>query len=135
MSTASDELYDALAEVPARVDRIMHLRTMVIDASASDALDYLFDGMSEGELKELLPQVTEDEDINAFLEGELDLVQDVIRELKLFGFIVQISTPVVNKSGSYSWGYTTSASFYADTYEDALRAGLAWAKKTHEERV
>lgn len=129
-----DELYDALAEVPARVDRIVHLRTMVIDWGMSDVVDDLFDGMEEDELRVLLPQVTEAEDVNAFLDGDVNHIQDVIHKLKIFGFVVQLSTPIVNKSGGYSWGYTTGASFYADTYEDALRAGLAWARKAHEEK-
>lgn len=131
--TTTPNIYEALAAVPARVDRIIHLRTMVIDGSASDALDDLCDRMDENELKRLLPPLKDAEDITAFLDGDMGPVGDAVKELQLFGFIIQISTPVVNATGGYSWGYTTGAYFYADTYEDALKAGVVWATQIHEE--
>ena len=82
---------------------------------------------------ELLPNVPED-DLQSFLDGDMDDIGMLIDDHKLFGFLVRFDTPIVNKHGGYSWGYYTSKLVYADTFDGAVRAGLAWATAEHQKR-
>ena len=127
------ELHAELMDVPARVGLILHLRTMVVDGSADTVVEDLFEDMEEDELRKLWPDLPED-DLQSFLDGDMDDIGMLIDDHKLFGFLVRISTPLVNKYGGYSWGYYTSKLIYADTFDDAVRAGLAWATAEHEKR-
>ena len=127
------ELHAELMDVPARVGLILHLRTMVVDGSADTVVEDLFEDMEEDVLRKLWPNVPED-DLQSFLDGDMDDIGMLIDDHKLFGFLVRFETPVVNKNGGYSWGYYTSKLIYADTFDDAVRAGLAWATAEHEKR-
>ena len=133
MSVKAEKLHAKLMDVPARVDLIVHLRTMVVDGSADTVVEDLFEDMEEDVLRKLWPNVPED-DLQSFLDGDMDDIGMLIDDHKLFGFLVRISTPLVNKYGGYSWGYYTSKLVYADTFDGAVRAGLAWATAEHQKR-
>lgn len=72
----------------------------------------------------------------AALGGEpddaLETFGDLLMNRQLLGFAVQFVTPVMTRckrSWSWSWGYTQSTWVYADSYEQAWRLGIAWAKQ------
>lgn len=127
------ELHAALMDVPARVGLILHLRTMVVDGSADTVVEDLFEGMEEDEIRKLWPSLPAS-DIQSFLDCDLDDVEMLIEEHKLFGFLVSFETPIVDKHGSYSWGCYTTKLVYADTFDNAVRDGLAWATAEHQKR-
>lgn len=124
------DLYVAMSEVPARVGLILHLRSMVVDDTCPAEVEDLFDDLDDADVRALWPDMPKDER-DAFTRGDMLGVEMVIDERKIFGFIVRVDTPVVDKHGDYSWGWYTHRLFYADTFDDALRAGLAWAQKEH----
>jgi hypothetical protein len=65
-------------------------------------------------------------------DDEMDVLTDRLRRKGLFGFIVQIRTPVptsFSDSGfGYSWGCSRHTLIYGETFEDAVKQGAAWAE-------
>jgi len=127
------ELYAKLMDVPACVGAVVHLRTAIVDGNRSDAVEKLLEDIEDDKLVALWPNMP-DEAREAFAALEWDEMEAWIDDLDLFGFLVQIETPVVDKHGSYSWGHYTSKLFYAATFDEAVAAGLAWATTEHEKR-
>lgn len=129
--TEPTKLYDDLMGIPARVGLIFHLRTMVVDGACPMELEDLLEGMDVKDVRSIWPDMTAD-DVAALLGGDVDLIEEVVDRLSLNGFLVRVETPIVKKN-SYSWGCYTHKLIYADTFDDALRAGIAWATAKHEE--
>jgi hypothetical protein len=127
----SAELYAALRPVPARVGAIVHLRTAIVDGSRSDAVEDLLEHVEREEIAALWPSMSEDAR-EAFYDLDQDAMEAWIEELGLVGFLIRVETPIVDKRGGYSWGCYTTKLFYADTYDEAVTAGLAWAKDEHQ---
>lgn len=127
------ELYADLMDVPARVGTVVHLRTAIVDGRRSDAVEELLEDIDDDKLVALWPNMPA-EAREAFSDLEWDEMEAWIDDLKLFGFLVQVETPIVNKNGGYSWGYYTHKLFYAATFDEAITAGLTWATAEHEKR-
>lgn len=141
MLTTFEDICAALADVPARVDLIVHLRSMVVDGRAADPVVEFIEGLSAADLARLWPQLSvADRDAMYGDCGSvggrdwLGKIEAVIEERRLYGFLVRVETPRLFEGRSYAWDRCTSRDFYADTVNDALRAGLVWAQKTHEDK-
>lgn len=132
MSKASERLHAALMDIPARVGRVVHLRTMLVDGTCAFDAEDIFGNLDDDDLKRFWPKMP-DADRAAFLSGDIEKMEEIIDEQKLFGFLVRVETPVVRKNGVYSWGYYNALFFYADTFDAALRLGRAWAIAAHGE--
>lgn len=130
----SRELYIELLEVPARVGMVVHLRTALVDGTGNDDLENLLEHMARKELKRIWPRMPDDA-VSAFYDLAWDDMQAWVEELALDGFLIRVDTPVVHFSdattSNFSWGHYTFELFYAATFDEAVAAGLAWAKGEH----
>lgn len=126
------ELAERCFEIPARVERIVHLATVGGDDMDSDMFEWLTeDAMHAMEgafgVDDLWPHLNE---CGENVAAQREMLAQAMVHRPVLGWLVQVSTPVKTPSGSgyrYSWGVSTSKVFYADTYEEALEAGLTWA--------
>jgi hypothetical protein len=122
------------AEIPVRVERIMHLATIgVPEAMTGEAFDLLTDDWAP-----LIERHLGGDPFAGF-PGDYRPSQRELRKalhealvLKpLLGWVVEVTTPVLvwrsPTQCSYSWSDSVSKAFYGDTYEAALESGCAWA--------
>lgn len=69
--------------------------------------------------------------------GALLAFSEYTAERSLYGFLVQVATPVFKytseDSASFSWGLCNTEWFYGETFEEAIAKGVTWAEETHEE--
>lgn len=125
----------ALEKAEARVDHIIWIDGAIMDDSGLpdvlvDFLDEEFDRIEEclGQLPEWLKQA---------LDGpryqRAEAFRDWVLNTQKLGFIVRITTPVMqpvdNKGWQFSWGYTCFNWVYAETVEQAVTLGLQWVEQ------
>lgn len=114
-------------EIPARVERIVHLAG-VSESMSDETFDLLSDDWApliEQHLG-LDPLATRWLTVAEQREG----LQVALTDKPLLGFIVEIATPEKTRTGrgwAYSWSCCTTKAFYGDSYEEAVDAGLSWA--------
>lgn len=131
------ELAQLCFEVPARVERIVHL-AVVGDSMDDDLFEWLVEYAADvlgGQFGRPLEEVLGIYGDQA--EQQQEALREALAHKPLLGWLVEVSTPVKTPnpitpgSGfSYSWGRYQSTVFYADTYDGALEAGLTWAEST-----
>ncbi len=140
MTTAA-ELAERCFEIPARVERIVHLATIGGDDMDPDLFEWLTDdarhalagafGVDVGTFSAALLELGPGED--AQREA---LASSLVHRLVL-GWLVEVSTPIKRRSGggcTFSWGSYRSQVVYASTYEAALDTGLTWADEQEPDR-
>ncbi len=130
----SAELYVALRAVPARVGAIVHLHTAIVDGCPSNAVEELLEHADREKIAALWPNMPDDVR-EVFYDLDQDAMEGWIDDLGLSGFLVRVETPTVDKRGTYSWAFYTTKLIYADTFDAAVTAGLAWAKDEHKKKA
>lgn len=129
----SDTLSDRLYEADCRIDKIVHLETMVVDDIDDDLFEWMTDGI-EHVLRVALEIDNFDEMLNQYgadHHSQVEALREAILHKPLTGWLVQASTPVkkFHENGyGFSWGHTKACTFYAEQYADALEAAIAWAE-------
>lgn len=108
------------------------LRTEVIIHIASACHDYAFGDAAErafqDDQEDIWPAIgLQDPDTR-----DLEEIGTVLFHAKKLGFLVQVATPVPTfhrgdgTSWGGSWGHYATKWIYAETFDDALSAGLVW---------
>lgn len=130
------ELAERCFEIPARVEGIFHLAVMVSDMDSE-----VFDLLTEaGPLAERIGEeigVSVDAVLSRYgpsYDERLEAFTQALMDRPVLGWLVVVSTPVKKAGGagfSYSWAVYDTRAFYADTYTEALEAGLTWATGTY----
>jgi hypothetical protein len=119
--TLAERLEDAIG----RIERIVHLDTMTINAS-HDLTEWLLEDCRSFLVAEF---EWEEEDCGDPHEELLELISIKRKS----GWIVQGAVPVMTLLGdgpacSFSWGHYLVDQFYAQTYEAAIEKVIAWAE-------
>lgn len=130
------ELAERCFEIPARVDRIVHLATV----GGDDMDDDLFEWLTDDARHALAGAFGTD--VDTFDAGLLELgpaeshrreaLASALVHKPVLGWLVEVSTPTKRALGAgctFSWGSYRSQVVYAATYEDALDTGLTWAQE------
>lgn len=127
------ELAERCFEIPARVERIVHLA--VLGEMEDEVLEWMTEDAA-GALREALgfdlSAIPGMDDSN--VEERREALSLALAHKSVFGWLVEVSTPVKHPTGGgswrFSWGNFESQVFYADSYEAAVDAGLSWAAST-----
>ena len=131
------EWHERSFDESARVDRIIHLATMASDAMDYDVWELLTDPEEALEvLPEPIRRVVQSEEWEEARRGERE--EEFISAIalnKVYGWAVQMAAakfgPEKNKMWSSTWAISSTKWFYAETYEEAVEAGFAWAGELH----
>lgn len=129
------ELAERCFEIPARVDRIVHLAVIGDSPFEDELFEWLVEDAGDvlGEqfdrpLKDVVEAYGPRDD------ERHEALREALSHKPLLGWLVQVSTPDKTPnpaSGfSYSWGRYHSRVFYGYTYEGTLESGLTWAEST-----
>lgn len=135
--TTPRDLAERCFEIPARVDRIVHL-AVVGDSMEADLFEWLAEyaadvlGEQFGRPFEEVIEIYGGRD-----EERNEALTEAFAHTPVLGWLIEVSTPdktpnpITPGTGfSYSWGRYHSKVFYSYTYEGALEAGLTWAEST-----
>lgn len=128
MNETLEKLYDATV----RIERIIYLAGAMAatDAFSDDLNDFLDE--EDDVITKCLGGIPEWVDLTARNSERADWVWEWLRGAGKFGFLVRFATPVmkpVSKGArSYSWGYYNTEWVYAESVDEAVEKGLAWAE-------
>lgn len=128
-----------------RVERIVHLATMVVESIDDDLYDWLTDDC-ESLLVDVLELEQHGVTFTELLErfgDRRDARHESLREVivhSMPGWIVEVAQPVLQSNGdgkgvSLSWGHYQAKAFYGRTYEEALNKGLEWGERRLDEAM
>ena len=128
-----DKLFEKLSDATARLEQVICIAGALGDGMAmADPLRELLDEDDDtltkcfGKMPDWLTEALGDrhEAADAFFQWATDTAH--------LGFAIQIATPVMTPHGkgsaSYSWGYYSTRWVYADTFDSAVDAGIAWVE-------
>jgi hypothetical protein len=129
------ELAERCFEIPARVERVVHLAVIGGVDMDIDMFEWLIE---DGRSALIGAFGTDPETFDAALM-ELGEREDTQREAlasalvhkPVLGWLVEVSTPIKRQATAgctFSWGSYRSKVFYAEEYAAALEAGLTWAE-------
>lgn len=126
-----NEILEKLYEATLRVERTIYLAGALSDSSLPDDLNDFLD--DEDVVAECLGDIPDWVDLAARPVDRGDWVCEWLMSAGRFGYLVQFATPVMTPhsatSRSFSWGYYSTKWVYAETMEEAIDKGLAWAEE------
>lgn len=126
-----------MSDAELRIESVLSVAGMTSVTPMAKPLRTFFEDEDDDTIKRCCPVVTKallrerEDDADYFINEIPALVFNKDR----LGFLVQFATPVMthkNMRATYSWGYYGTYWLYADTIEEAIEAGLAWAAERRE---
>ena len=124
------DVIQQLSDAVTRIDMVISIAGGLTagDSLPDDLKDFL-EQCSLSEIKKCLGDIPEYVDLRSY-EG----IGEWLLEANKLGFLVLFTTPIINhlEGSTFSWGYYTGEWVYADSIEDAIPKGIAWANAQRE---
>lgn len=129
-----NELYEKLSDASLRIENMILLAGAIADVysvapSLSELMDYDFDKET---IRRLFPSAPDHVVTAEGDDMQWQMVEWMI-DTDTLGYLVQFATPVmrrITKTGRvFSWGSYYTEWIYAETLDQAIVSGVAWAEK------
>lgn len=130
---AKKQMMEKLYNATLVTDRIIFLAGAATGDVFPVDLEEFFNEEDDETIEKCLGKIPEWVNLDANGYELAESINSWLNNVDKFGYLVRFTTPVMtpHKGGSrsYSWGYRNSIWLYAETMDDALAQGLAWANE------
>lgn len=136
-TTTDAALAEEFFERLLRVEQIIHLATMAGESMPDEVREALTgDTGAQSALADVMG-MSAAELADAWGDGDMDEIASDLAWKKAHGWLVCFATPVRRyrlgvEGAGFSWGHTYEKWVYADTYDEAIEKGRAWAAECDE---
>lgn len=135
IGTGHRVVLDKMFDANVRMEMVIYLAGQLAGHNTlPDALEEFFDTEELDTIQECFGEIPPNIDLDETSRWERDeQINEWLSNSETLGFLVQFATPVMESDGTggsiFSWGCYTTKWVYAETMDEAVVKGLAWAEE------